>query len=372
MPGNMCRYYKREKINLECEIVTPMFLGNASGEAQWRAEPFKALLRYWWRVTRRTTVDKDALFKEEAMLFGAAGDDETSKKSPMSISIFSETKAISQPLKKLPEVQHQECENKDPKKDKKVDPLLYLAGMGLMKPDNSIKPGRTYFPPGSSFTLSLCFPTAKQGAENMNKVLALVSAFGAAGGRCRNGWGSFMVKNPPIDPVISEKLLAEMTIDWKKGLGRDYPNTLGHDREGEPLLWKTEPKRSWEEAMAEIAKAYIDVRAHEVKTVKGQEGKLLPGDKNNSMVYERHLLGIPMTNHTYGKGDARHASPLRFVVKRQAVGFRGFVLHTPHGHSQAQRLANGLDQKQVWEKVHRKLDGQAPAIQRATYEEVLA
>ena len=38
----MSRYYKRKSITLQCEVVTPMFLGNASGEAQWRAEPFKA------------------------------------------------------------------------------------------------------------------------------------------------------------------------------------------------------------------------------------------------------------------------------------------------------------------------------------------
>ncbi len=32
------------------EFLTPAFLGNAEQSGQWRAPPFKALLRQWWRV----------------------------------------------------------------------------------------------------------------------------------------------------------------------------------------------------------------------------------------------------------------------------------------------------------------------------------
>lgn len=31
-------------------FVTPAFLGNAEQDGQWRAPPFKHLLREWWRV----------------------------------------------------------------------------------------------------------------------------------------------------------------------------------------------------------------------------------------------------------------------------------------------------------------------------------
>jgi hypothetical protein len=96
------------------------------------------------------------------------------------------------------------------------------------------------------------------------------------------------------------------------------------------------------------------------------------GKKENNAVQERHLLGIPLTHHNYGKGDSRHASPLRFVVKKQGNNFRGFILHLPHGHSSQQTLADNVDQQQVWEKVHRKLDGLTSLLSRATYQEVLS
>jgi CRISPR-associated protein Cmr1 len=343
-----------------------MFLGNAAGEAQWRAESFKALFRSWWRVTRHETDGKDALFQEEAVLFGAAGDEKTSHKSPLSIAVLSKAKADDQSLrwKKVSEVDHEECE----RQHKKVDPLLYLAGMGLLMPGNKLKPGRTYFPPGSCFTLTLQYPGGKENEAAMNSVLALIQAFGAIGGRCRNGWGSFRVKNPAVDLIDTELLLDGITKDWTKGLKEDYPNSLGRDGENRPLLWKTEAKSTWEEAMAELAKAYIGVRAHDVAGIR----KLNPGERNNVNLQERHLLGIPLTNHNYGRGDSRHASPLRFVVKKQVDSFLGFILHIPHSHSQNQKFAAGVNQQQVWEKVHRKLDGQKTILSRASYKEVLA
>ena len=50
MGVNIARFYRRERLQFDCEIVTPMFLGNSRQEAELRAAPFKGLLRYWWRV----------------------------------------------------------------------------------------------------------------------------------------------------------------------------------------------------------------------------------------------------------------------------------------------------------------------------------
>ena len=80
-----------------------------------------------------------------------------------------------------------------------VDPLLYLAGMGLLLKDNKVKRGRTYFPPGSAFNLSLHFPGGKQSEDGLSGVLALIQAFGTIGGRNSwNGWGSFQGKKPRL------------------------------------------------------------------------------------------------------------------------------------------------------------------------------
>jgi CRISPR-associated protein Cmr1 len=368
MPDFMNRYYKCKAIVLDCEVVTPMFLGNASGAAEWRAEPFKALFRAWWRVTRHRTAGEKALFHEEGGIFGAAGDEESSCKSLFSVAVFSGARAVNTSLKELAKVHHEECE----KQKKEVDPLLYLAGMGILMPGNRIRQGRSYFPPGSPFTLTLQYPCSIE--EEIRKVLALVQAFGAAGGRCRNGWGSFLVKNPAVAIADAVKLLCDFTNDWKTCMGRDYPNALGRD-EKRPLLWKSESMETWEEALANLARAYIKVRVDSVEGV----GKLNPGEnyppKERGKTYlyeERHLLGVPLTSHPKTGGDSRHSSPLRFFVRKQADGFRGFILHVPHDHSRAQKLANGVTAEKVWEKVHKKLDGQVPAITRAEYKEVLA
>lgn len=371
MVENMYRYYKQQTITLECEVVTPMFLGNASGEAEWRAEAFKSLVRYWWRVAQKGCSDQKALFKKEGELFGMTGDEKSNCKSSLSLFVYSEAKANNQRIsnRNMPMVRHEECENrKDPKKDKKVDPLLYLAGMGLLKPDNSIKPGRSYFSPGEPFILSLNCPGNEEGKQEIFKSLALINAFGAIGGRCRNGWGSFRIKNPKEIPCDTEGLLKEVTIPWKKGLCCDFPNSLGKDEGEKPLLWKTAPADAWEDAMAKLAKAYIDVRAHKI----AESAPLNPGSGKNDQVQERHLLGIPLTHHGYGKQDNRHASPLRFIVKKQHTKFTGYILHIPHGHSKKQSLAQGVDQEKVWEKVHKKLDNIKDIIERAEYREVIA
>ena len=229
MRESMNRYYKRKSITLQCRVVTPMFLGNASGAAQWRAEPFKALFRYWWRVTQHEIPDAATLFAEEAQLFGAAGDEETSSKSPLLLSVISKAKETKEPLGQMPKkVAHKECE----RQGGMVDPLLYLAGMGLLTPGNRLRTGRGYFFPGDSFTLSLYHPGGEREETEMAKVLALIMAFGSVGARCRNGWGSFSMNGQPLGPIEAEKALAEVTSEWTKGLLRDYPNTLGKDEKG--------------------------------------------------------------------------------------------------------------------------------------------
>lgn len=56
---------------------TPAFLGDAQQQAQWRAPPFKALLRQWWRVVKapQASFDHRELLRHENALFGSAGSD---------------------------------------------------------------------------------------------------------------------------------------------------------------------------------------------------------------------------------------------------------------------------------------------------------
>ena len=366
------RYYKREKITLQCRTVTPMFLGNAHQEAELRSAPFKALFRYWWRVTQHG-LSADDLRKREGEIFGIAGEDDGSGKSLFSIAAIGKGRsfAVSDPFPRVETVNHPELNNNF----QDMNPLLYLAGIGLVRPKGenlSIK--HSYFLAGTGFDLEVSFPQNK--ILEMEKILALVKAFGTIGGRSRNGWGSFQVLSIESKPATKERfenmqklsnLLEKQTRQWIDGLQNDFPNCLGQDSSG-PLLWKTDPKGIWPEAMRELADAYIGVRARTV----GNIPKLDPDRKDSPS--ERHLLGFPLQNHPANRArnwgnSGRHASPLRFVVHQINGKFQGFILHLPHRHSDEMPFPNGIDQEQVWEKVHRKLDA---ILKRATYPEVLA
>ncbi|MCL6622787.1 MAG: hypothetical protein K6T55_11900 [Syntrophobacterales bacterium] len=360
------RHYRRERLEVQCRVLTPLFLGNAHQEAEWRAAPFKALLRYWWRVAQVGCGNHQELLKKEGKLFGIAGEEKEkeSGRSLIEVMVIRNAPGSKNNLGgHLPKIVHPEL---DKPADKKILPLSYLAGMGLMKPDGTVT--RAYFPANSDFTLCLDFPGALR--EELRPVLALIAAFGALGGRCRNGWGSIQIKNGL--PWTKEKLaqsLAQCSQNWHKGFDRDYPNCLGKDN-NRPLLWRTKPHGSWEQAMRELAEAYIAIRAGNNNISKMDPGKLIDSKKKIVNFAERHLLGVPLTNHKLANID-RHASPLRFVVRRTPEGkFVGWVLHLPFRFAGAPAPFNDKSKQiSVWQKVHAGLD--QLLIRAASYGESL-
>ncbi len=128
MSFSMARFYKRERLELDCEVVTPMFLGDARQQADWRTAPFKGLIRYWWRIAQHDQKDRNSLAEAESKLFGSAGDqnEEGCGKSMVEVMIRSHSKPEErwEPIK-LNGIRHPEKGT--------IDPLLYLAGMGLME-----------------------------------------------------------------------------------------------------------------------------------------------------------------------------------------------------------------------------------------------
>ena len=354
----MLRYYNREQIELECETITPMFLGNACQEAELRAAPFKALFRYWWRVTQSAVSDPKMLRNEEGKIFGSAGDEKDSGKSLLSVKVSCSIEKLVGMNCLLPSVEnivHPECD----RNGGRVNPLNYLAGMGLIHYRKGIL--HSYFEPEKPFRLTLSFP--EQNENQIRPVLGMIKAFGAVGSRCRNGWGSFSIKNIPFDNDKFSADLASNTLNWEKGFfEKDYPNCLGKDEKG-LLVWLTDLHSNWANTMKTLADTYIQVRAGNINNL----GRLNPGAGTFA---ERHLLGIPLTHHNLGNGAERHASPLRFVVHRIGAEYRGIILHLPHGHSRRQ-IPQNIDQVRVWKNVHEKLDGLN--LQRASsYEECLS
>ncbi len=341
MPINIARFYKREKLELDCEIITPMFLGNANQEAELRAAPFKGLLRYWWRVAEGDKhPDPGSLLREENRLFGSP-DEEHGGKSQVTV----EVKALSQMTAKKEafsnpgQVDHPECE----KTGKKTNPLNYLAGMGLIHYKNGIL--HSYYDSGEKFRLSIT--VGKDALPSVQEPLRLISTFGSIGSRSRNGWGCF---------AWQEQInLAGLSFaNFSDALDRDYPHCLGKNNKG-ILLWKTkEPRSKWENCMKDLAEAYISIRA-------GSTQKGIPKlEVNAGSPPDRHLLGYPVTNHNVTKpgwdNQGRHGSALRLIVRKEADGHRGYILHLPHLFSEQMWKDGKQRQIEIWQKVHANLD----------------
>jgi CRISPR-associated protein Cmr1 len=274
--------------------------------------------------------------------------------------ITSDVQPSNELLPQLKRIDHPECE----RQNKEIDPLLYLANMGIMGQRGKVN--HSYFPPNSNFRWVIDYPCEKE--KDVSATLALIQAFGTIGARCRNGWGSFQVKPGIIQKQDAIDLLNSSTKEWTEGFRQDYPNCLGKD-ENRLLIWKTKNTTDkWEEAMGQLAEAYVGIRAKNVGGIPklDGDGADYPG--------ERHLLGFPLTNHFAQKAQnwgkrARHSSPLRFFIRKKQEGlFIGFVLHLPHRFSDQMNPMPKSKQIEVWEKVHKKLD---ILLKRATYEECL-
>lgn len=351
MAINISRFYRRERLKLECEIITPMFLGNANQEAELRAGPFKGLLRYWWRVANGCfyKTEEEMLFHENR-IFGSS-DASQGGKSQVTLEVKEIADIVPQKkeFRSLGTVFHPECE----RTNYRISPLGYLAGIGLIHFKKGVQ--HSYFPPGARFECSVT--VNGQVLDEVKDILGLWSKFGAIGSRCRNGWGSFMVKWPySFRPSVQK-------ID--QAFNRDYPHCLAEDQKGH-LCWKTKRRRgSWEEAMKDLAEIYVSIRVgNKKKNIKGL-------DVVHGPLPERHLLGYPVTNHHlnlphWGK-NGRHGSALRLIVRKEGDQFRGYILHLPHLFSKRMWKDEKERQVEIWRKVHHSLDS---LCERVKYQEV--
>ncbi|MEJ5300475.1 MAG: RAMP superfamily CRISPR-associated protein [Thermodesulforhabdaceae bacterium] len=352
------RRFRTEKIEIQATIITPMFLGDAKQAPSLRPEPFKALLRYWWRLAASVKYPSHGeLLEAENKIFGGSGGEKDEwGKSLVVVTIngFPRIgKGLELELKQVGFVKHPEVE----RSGGMVNPLLYL-GYGCIrykKEKGGVFCNRKYFKPGGSFTIFLSVSSEilddKDQAELFKTALYYFRAFAAAGSRSRNGWGSLQIAvnsleiSQPQDPIpFTEKLFE-----------KDYPHA---PLDGKGFaIWRTKnPFDSWQDVMKELAQIYINVRTSLSLQPKGN-------------LAERHLLGIPVTNHHpvahLREGD-RHASPLRLLVRKQGEKYYGFIVHIPFGmglkinkNPETKELyfspAHQLD---VWKKVYEKLDSE--------------
>ncbi|MCY4189493.1 MAG: hypothetical protein OXD30_13520 [Bryobacterales bacterium] len=296
-----------KKVNYRISFTTPAFLGNANQHGQWRTPPFKALLRQWWRVVWATRHNFrgniEQMRRDEGRLFGNAWLKNDFRKSEVRIR-----------LSKWDEGKW----NKGMLRDNKSD-LVYLGYGPLNQSKRAIHAGQWA-------NLSIAMP---DGAEaDIRSACVLIHAYGAVGGRSRNGWGSVCLEapdGPPEFPPTSD--FQRWMRNWRQALDLDWPHTIGKDESG-PLVWQTAATyKDWSKVLCELSKVKKHLRKERKFEVRKWQNKRLP-------------------------------NTLRFKVRRDPSSksaLRGVVFHVPC--KPPQEFGPDLDTiKNVWCHAHKDLD----------------
>lgn len=340
----------------QCTVrfLTPAFLGGAFQKGQWRTPPFKALLRQWWRVAYAASqefhVDVHQMRVEEGRLFGNAWpekqvDGRTESAACRSqirlrLSSWQDGSRTNWQGLEPQAVRHQEVE-------RPIGAHLYLGYGPLIYQGGTALKAPPCIDAGEQAQMSLAYP------DNLEAVLAqtlwLISLYGAAGGRSRNGWGSIELDMQGQQGPSGALPLRE----WQLALGLDWPHCIGQDRSG-PLIWRTrDATADWKQLMRTLAEIKIQLRT---QFAFGQ-----------AFVSKRHWLAYPVTNHPVNEwGKLRLPNSLRFRVRRSPDDPQkliGVIFHMPCSPPPS-FTPNQVEITNVWQTVHQFLDHN-PQLQRA-------
>lgn len=351
-------------LSYNVRFLTPAFLGDAEQNGRWRTPPFKAQLRQWWRVAyaaeKNFQVQTGEMRIEEGLLFGNAWlshregrrdvADFTKSLVRVRLDRWDEGKLRSwQGLEQSP-ISHPEVE----RTGYRVGPHAYLAygpldgrgGTRLEKRNAAIQAGE-------SAGLRLAVPEThpnqrmatllRQNLPRIEQALWLMDRYGTAGGRSRNGWGSYRLE--PVEgsgPLRSSVPLR----DWNECLGRDWAHAIGKDEKG-PLIWQTAGDYGdWKQLMRVLAIVKIGLRTQFV--FRGA-----PGPE------PRHWLSYPVTKHSVPAwGSKRLPNSLRFKVRAADGDGRklvGVIFHAPCLPPEGFKPDRAMI-VETWKKVHELLD----------------
>ena len=324
-------------------FLTPAFLGDAEQKGRWRTPPFKALLRQWWRVAyaaqQNYGVSIAAMREAEGKLFGNAWlkDQEGGRQKAdycrsrvrLRLDRWEPGKLTTWQDLEPRLIQHPEVE-----KPPQIGPHLYLGYGPLIVPRGS-SVTTLKSPPaigaGETATLALAFPPEEESL--LLQALRLMHLYGTAGGRSRNGWGSFVLEPAP---QTSARI---PTRKWDAALAQSWAHAIGQDDKG-PLIWQTAKVYSdWRELMRDLAVIRIAVRTQFP----------FQGTEPHNQPELRHWLAYPVTHHTceaWGK-QLRLPNSLRFkAVQQEDTPERQKQLRLPNSLRFKVRPATG-DGKQL-------------------------
>lgn len=214
---DVSRFVNVEKINFTVEFLTPCFLGGADQNAEVRTAPFKAGLRYWWRVLYGSKYG-DKIKSVEDEIFGTAKSDAKTKvgksrviwevvdsridyQKEKTITSFSDIKYGSDKVYEKISDRDWNTHARRGSKDNRMNILNYLAlGKFTLDDENDVNPKNNkpkkknyrFIKPGSRISFNVRISTEKK--SEIIDALKFFIIFGGVGGKSRNGFGSMYSK----------------------------------------------------------------------------------------------------------------------------------------------------------------------------------
>lgn len=340
MAINIAGFINRKTAELTVEVITPMFLGGANGDAELRAAPLKNAIRYWWRITQGELSHEKMLEKEQKLFGGVTGE---ATRSLVDVVVTGSVRTG--------DVEEEDFIGKkfNPEAGNSVSLAAYL-GMGPIHFKGQYMKKRIL--PAETFSLTVSFP--KENKEDIIDALSLFAEFGSLGARSRNGWGSFnlLALNSSISLLPRKKLLEKYgkEISLIFNIDKKYPFKLGKSNEL-PLLWRIGISDTWENAMKLAGESYMDLR---------QQVLPFPKEKPNG-VQKRRILGYPITRHSignWGGNNGRMPSQLRIIIRiirKTGKQYNSYFFHLPHKIPKPWNSSLGSELS-VWQKIHNYLD----------------
>ena len=336
MKINVSRSIDRERADFTVEVLTPMFLGGAGGDAELRSAPLKNAVRYWWRVTQghETPI---SLRNKEQKLFGGVAD--KANRSLVEVVVTGAVKT---------DKENDFIGKKHNSEAGKPVSLAAYLGMGPINFNGKYLKNKIL--PSERFSLSISFPQGER--ESLLDTLSLFKAFGSLGARSRNGWGSFNLLPKHHDVKLSSrKILFEKfgrDIEVIFAEKKQYPFALGKSA-GQPLFWKIGNENRWQGVMKIAGESYMDLRQTVLPFPKAQPRG----------VQERHILGYPVTGHPvseWKKNGDRMPSQLRIIIRKTGDGYGVYFFHLAHRIPKPWDLKKQKTEIEVWKQIHGYLD----------------
>ncbi len=331
-----------QKLDFNCEIVTPMFAGDAEPtDAAIRAQTIKGLMRFWWRAynaTKYKTIIE--LRQKEGEIFGTT--EGNGRKS--SFKIIVDAGNIRSTKESL--IQEKDLMVKVEGKNFSINILEYLA----FGPCQFGKIIRNYFSPENIFKMKIAIMDNKK-EDDIIDSLKLLVYFGGIGSKSRNGYGKFRIgltDNSDYKKLLQFNDIISKAKNLCKGSG-SVAEFLSFNKESHLYELKNRYD-SWYRCLGELGKIYRQSR--------------LSLEKRH--VYEkRQYIGAPIITKEKPKlilGEKeRKGKPFFLNVIKVDNSYLGYILYL-HSEKYHESKGNKTDYLKVLREVNEYLSKDMKAI----------